>query len=87
MVGRYASFDFDRPPRRVDRAENYRSGYAVGDIASALADHCAEQGKEPEATFAWICCLCINQHRVDEARAQGVDVPFETFRMEFESRA
>jgi hypothetical protein len=74
------------PANRASVMLSYTWGYAVGDIASALADHCAEQGKEPEATFAWLCCLCINQHRVDEARAQGVDVPFETFRMEFESR-
>lgn len=64
---------------------SYTWGYAVGDIVHTLRSLCTRTGRDPAHTFVWICCLCINQHRVQEARAKGDTVPFEQFKAEFES--
>ena len=64
----------------------YTWNYQVGEIASALQQYCTDEGLDPSTTYVWICCLCINQHRVKERALKGENVPFEEFRREFELR-
>ena len=54
-----------------NRMLSYTWGYAVGDVVRSLKDYCTEEGLEPATTYIWICCLCINQHRVRELTAKG----------------
>ncbi|CAE7325852.1 unnamed protein product [Symbiodinium necroappetens] len=65
---------------------SYSWGYQVGDVVSALSHHCQKENHDPKSTYFWICCLCINQHRVIEVREQGDEIPFEEFRAAFRSR-
>jgi len=65
---------------------SYTWGYSVGDIVSALVQHCGTLSTDPKRVYVWICCLCINQHRVQEARAAGETVPFEEFQAAFGER-
>ncbi|CAB9496746.1 Hydra magnipapillata [Seminavis robusta] len=48
---------------------SYSWGYCIGDIVDTLVSYCDEQNRDPKSTYIWICCLCVNQHRV-----QGEDV-------------
>ena len=43
---------------------SYTWGYTFGAIGSALMAFCAKQGLDPRTTHVWICCMCINQHRI-----------------------
>jgi Tetratricopeptide repeat len=43
---------------------SYSWGYTVGDIVDTLVDFCATNDLNPKRTYIWICCLCVNQHRV-----------------------
>ncbi len=43
---------------------SYTWGYTFGAIGSALMAFCAKDGLDPRTTHVWICCMCINQHRV-----------------------
>ncbi len=43
---------------------SYTWGYPFGTIGSALMAYCAKHGLDPRTTHVWICCMCINQHRV-----------------------
>ena len=61
-------------------------GYPVGSVVSSLTAYCEKNSLDPRTTFVWICCLCINQHRVKESQARGEVVPFDEFRAVFESR-
>eukprot|EP00435_Cladocopium_sp_Y103_P072810 s246_g41.t1 len=65
---------------------SYSWRYSVTDIVTSLVHHCQNWGREELRTYFWICCFCINQHRVKEAQDQGVNVPFEEFREAFELR-
>jgi len=65
---------------------SYTWGYAIGDVVGALVRYCEEHGLPLARTYVWICCLCVNQHRVKEAVAAGETVPFEDFRNAFESQ-
>lgn len=65
---------------------SYTWGYSAEDIVGALADHCRLLGKDGKETYVWICCLCINQHRVKEAERAGQAVPFDEFCAEFGNR-
>lgn len=40
--------------------------YKIGDIVDTLWDFCLSKKLDPKRTYIWICCLCINQHRVVE---------------------
>ncbi len=48
---------------------SYTWGYTFGSIGSALMAFCAKHGLDPRTTHVWICCMCINQHRVEGGRA------------------
>jgi tetratricopeptide (TPR) repeat protein len=65
---------------------SYTWGYTIGDIVEGLILFCQLEKLDPEKTFFWICCLCINQHRVKEAQAAGETVSFEAFKDEFGDR-
>jgi len=65
---------------------SYTWGYTVQSIVSSLSKYCEDNDLDPKKTFFWICCLCVNQHRVNEARAANITVPFETFKSTFEGK-
>lgn len=65
---------------------SYTWGYKLRDIIESLSNFCKGKELDPKRTYIWICCLCINQHRVKEAAKRGVDIPFEQFSQEFGSR-
>jgi len=65
---------------------SYTWGYTVGDIADCLMIFCKANGLDPKRTYIWICCLCVNQHRVVEAREKGEKISFEQFSETFGSR-
>jgi len=58
----------------------------IGDIVEGLSDYCLQRGFNSVLTCIWICCLCINQHRVQESREKGEVVSFDDFAKEFGSR-
>ena len=65
---------------------SYTWGYSVVDIIAALVAYCEREGLEQDSTYVWICCLCINQHRVKEKQELKQVVSTDEFRAEFESR-
>lgn len=65
---------------------SYTWGYLVRDIVDSLLNHCQQRKLETKSTYIWICCLCVNQHRVKELRAKGETVPFSEFEATFGSR-
>jgi len=65
---------------------SYTWGYEIGDIVDGLLAFCKKNKLDLKRVFVWICCLCINQHRVIEARQRGDVVPFEKFKAEFGHR-
>lgn len=67
---------------------SYAWQYKVSSIVAALQSFCERPERKPKQTYVWICCLCINQHRVQEAQNKNppASVPFEKFKDEFESR-
>jgi len=76
-------------PNAVGRADimlSYAWGYEIGDIVDTLQVYCADNGKNPKDFYVWICCLCVNQHRVIEMKKRGEDIPFDEFRSVFEKR-
>ena len=76
-------------PNKVGTATymlSYCWHYTVGDIVDTLIHHCISKNMNPYSTYIWICCLCVNQHRVIERTSQGSAVPFEVFRGLFFSR-
>ncbi len=38
--------------------------YTIGDIVECLVSYCEENDLDEKRTYAWICCLCNNQHKV-----------------------
>lgn len=65
---------------------SYTWGYTVACIVSSLSAWCRRGELRPESTYIWMCCVCINQHRVQEARRLGCTVPFEDFSCSFGGR-
>ncbi|CAB9506175.1 Tetratricopeptide repeat protein [Seminavis robusta] len=43
---------------------SYSWSYTIGDIVDTLVEFCKSTGRDPKRTYVWICCFCINQHRV-----------------------
>ncbi|CAJ1424876.1 unnamed protein product [Effrenium voratum] len=62
---------------------SYSWGYSVGSIADTLS---AFFSGSKVQQYIWICCLCINQHRVKEAQKLGKAVPFSEFEAAFGQR-
>lgn len=65
---------------------SYTWGYKVVDIANTLRAFCHRKSLAPNRMYIWVCCLCINQHRVQERRSKGEFVPFSEFQKEFTER-
>lgn len=65
---------------------SYTWGNTIGDVADGLLEHCRNNDLDPRTTYAWVCCLCINQHRVRAAIERGEVVSFDEFRQEFADR-
>ena len=67
---------------------SYSWGYSIGDIVDTLDDFCNSKGKDPKKTYVWICCLCINQHRVVEKSEKEDDgeSDFDEFQKIFHDR-
>lgn len=68
---------------------SYGWGYTIGDIVTTLRDYCSSNGLDPKRTYIWICCLCVNQHRVveqEERKRSGILVPAVDFFAEFRER-
>ncbi|CAB9524237.1 Kinesin light chain [Seminavis robusta] len=49
---------------------SYSWAYSIGDIVDTLSDFCHQNNLDPKRTYIWICCLCVNQHRVVENSTQ-----------------
>lgn len=65
---------------------SYCWAYKIHEIAETLQNYCVSAELDPKRTYVWICCLCINQHRVRESSKLGHSVPFEEFRRIFADR-
>merc|ERR1719329_290276 len=65
---------------------SYSWGYEVGDIVDTLVAFCKRKGLDAKRTYVWVCCLCVNQHRVKEAQTRGDIVPFSEFEATFRNR-
>jgi len=65
---------------------SYTWGYTVADIGNTLAHYCQTKDLKPNRTYFWLCCFCINQHRVVEKSQAGDVVPFEEFQFAFQHR-
>ena len=67
---------------------SYTWGYTIGDIIDSLDDFCKVKNRDAKRTYIWMCCLCINQHRVvEEGKIVKDDEKcFEVFQKIFHSR-
>jgi len=65
---------------------SYGWGNSIGDIVDTLTDYCNSYQLEFKRTYIWICCLCVNQHRVAENKRNGVEVQFQEFHDIFRDR-
>jgi len=71
---------------RASHMLSYTWGSSVADIADSLGAWCQEHSLDAKRTYIWICCLCVNQHRVKEAELLGNRIRYETFAKEFGDR-
>jgi len=62
---------------------SYTWGYNIQDIIDTLHDFCKTRGLAKSKTYIWICCLCVNQHRV---RSNPTPLPFHEFRDTLKAR-
>ncbi|CAB9515220.1 Hydra magnipapillata [Seminavis robusta] len=60
------------------RMLSYTWNYAIGDIVDTLVEYCETTDQDPKRTYVWICCLCVNQHRVIEQSKQERSGIFKT---------
>jgi hypothetical protein len=65
---------------------SYTWGYTVASIVDSLVAYCEQRQLDEDNTFVWLCCLCLNQHRVREQREKGEVISTEDFQKEFETR-
>ena len=65
---------------------SYTWRYKIGDIVDSLKEYCVGSKLSADSTYIWMCCFCINQHRVRAMIDAGKSVPFEEFKAEFGSR-
>ncbi len=65
---------------------SYSWGNTVEDIVDVLELYCSRNNLDPKKTYVWMCCLCVNQHRVVEDMKNGQNVSFEEFRDVFRNR-
>ena len=60
---------------------SYTWQHTVSEIVDSLVLFCKQKGLDASTAYVWLCCLCINQHRVQEQV-----VSTEQFKHEFTSR-
>ena len=65
---------------------SYTWGYSIGAIVDVLSNYCESNDLNPKKVYVWICCLCVNQHRVVEMMKRGEVIPFEDFHKVFHGR-
>ena len=51
---------------------SYVWAYKIGDIVDALVYFCESEKLESKRTYVWICCLCLNQHRIYDDKVRGI---------------
>lgn len=54
----------------------------MGDIVDTLDAYCKDNDVDVHKTYFWICCLCVNQHRVAQSLqegSKGLSMPTEIF--------
>jgi len=70
----------------ADYMLSYGWVYRVSDIVEVLFTHCSTRCLSLKEVRVWICCLCVNQHRVKEQQARGEVVSFDEFQQVFGAR-
>lgn len=65
---------------------SYSWSYFVMDIVSSLVMYCERNKLDLKSTWVWICCLCVNQHRVQEQLEHNTVVGVDAFMRVFEGR-
>jgi tetratricopeptide (TPR) repeat protein len=66
---------------------SYSWANSVEDIVNVLESFCSKNNLDPKRTYVWICCLCVNQHRVAETKKSGKgSEPFDELKKIFESQ-
>lgn len=65
---------------------SYTWEYTIGDIIDVLTKYCTSNNLDQKKVYVWICCLCVNQHRVVERKKRGEVVPSDQFREVFYER-
>mmetsp|Transcript_6778 Transcript_6778/g.8574 ORF Transcript_6778/g.8574 Transcript_6778/m.8574 type:complete len:595 (-) Transcript_6778:1119-2903(-) len=60
---------------------SYTWGYKIGDIVDTLVDYCNSKHYDTKRTYVWLCCLCVNQHRVVETSESESGVKNNNTRM------
>lgn len=58
---------------------SYIWGYSVSDIVGALSTFARSRNLNSKRFYVWICCVCVNQHRV----TPDDPLPFEYFERQF----
>jgi hypothetical protein len=48
-----------------------------------LVSFCESHDKDPKRTYVWVCCLCVNQHRVVEQTESGQTGMMDTEALDF----
>ncbi|CAB9510317.1 Kinesin light chain [Seminavis robusta] len=43
---------------------SYSSSYTIAEIVDTLTGFCCQNNLNPKRTYIWMCCLCVNPHRV-----------------------
>ena len=85
MLSATAFFELSNAPCSLYNrfSRNVRSSYSIGDIVETLVDFCRSHALDPKRTYIWICCLCVNQHRVveqgEQERSGMLVEPFDFF--------
>lgn len=79
----YVDVAADANAGTADFMLSYTWGYLVRDIVASLLSFCEQTGRRSEDVRVWICCLCVNQHRVKEKQAACDKISFEEFASTF----
>ncbi|CAE6971910.1 unnamed protein product [Symbiodinium natans] len=64
---------------------SYTWQYTVDCIIDSLGAWCHRKSLKPERTYVWMCFMGVNQHRIQESRLAGSDVPFDELAATFGS--
>lgn len=62
--------------------------YTARDVVGTLDSFCQENELDQRRVYVWMCCLCLNQHRVFESNKSGISSTCSTldFENEFQRR-